>query len=71
MNPLTRAKIELGRQLFFDPRLSKDATISCASCHHPDFSYAKDTQFGEGVGGQLGNRNSPAAYNRILTSVQF
>ncbi|MGD9636348.1 MAG: cytochrome-c peroxidase [Pirellulales bacterium] len=70
-NPLTRAKIELGRQLFFDPRLSKDATISCASCHHPDFSYAKNTQFGEGVGGQLGGRNSPAAYNRILTSVQF
>lgn len=70
-NPLTRAKIELGRQLFFDPRLSKDGTISCASCHHPDFAYAKNTQFGEGVGGQLGNRNSPAAYNRILTSVQF
>jgi cytochrome c peroxidase len=70
-NPLTRAKIELGRQLFFDPRLSKDSTISCASCHHPDFDYAKDTQFGEGVGGQLGGRNSPAAYNRILTSAQF
>lgn len=70
-NPLTRAKIELGRQLFFDPRLSKDSSISCASCHHPDFGYAKDTQFGEGVGGQKGNRNSPTAYNRILSSVQF
>ncbi len=70
-NPLTRAKIELGRQLFFDPRLSQDSSISCASCHHPDFGYAKDTQFGEGVGGQAGNRNSPTAYNRILSSVQF
>jgi hypothetical protein len=70
-NPLTRAKIELGRQLYFDPRLSKDASISCASCHQPDFGYAKNTQFGEGMGGQKGKRNSPVAYNRILSSVQF
>ncbi len=70
-NPLTRAKIELGRQLYFDGRLSQDGTVSCASCHHPDFGYAKNTQFGEGVGGQLGGRNSPVAYNRILSSAQF
>jgi len=70
-NPLTRAKIELGRQLFFDPRLSTDGTISCASCHDPGFGYAKNTQFGVGVGGQLGGRNSPTAYNRILSSLQF
>ena len=71
VNPLTRAKIELGRQLYFDTRLSKDNTISCASCHDPEYGYAKETQFGVGVGGQTGNRNSPAAYNRILSSVQF
>lgn len=70
-NPLTRAKIELGRQLFFDTRLSKDNTISCASCHAPEFGYAKNTQFGEGVGGQKGSRNSPVAYNRILSALQF
>jgi cytochrome c peroxidase len=70
-NPLTRAKIELGRQLYFDPRLSRDHSISCASCHDPDFGYAKDTQFGVGVGGQLGGRNSPVAYNRILSGLQF
>jgi len=70
-NPLTRAKIELGRQLYFDPRLSKDGTISCASCHMPSHGYAADTQFGVGVGGQTGNRNSPVAYNRILSDVQF
>jgi len=34
-NALTRAKIELGRQLYFDTRLSADGTVSCASCHHP------------------------------------
>lgn len=70
-NPLTRAKIELGRQLYFDPRLSKDFSISCASCHAPEFGYAHETQFGVGVGAQTGNRNSPVAYNRILSDVQF
>jgi cytochrome c peroxidase len=70
-NPLTRAKIELGRQLYFDPRLSKDFSISCASCHAPELGFAHETQFGVGVGAQTGNRNSPTAYNRILSDVQF
>ncbi len=70
-NPLTRAKIELGRQLYFDTRLSSDNTISCASCHDPALGFAKDTQFGVGVDDQEGNRNSPVAYNRILSGPQF
>ncbi|MCA9229055.1 MAG: c-type cytochrome [Planctomycetales bacterium] len=70
-NPLTRAKIELGRQLYFDTRLSADNTVSCASCHAPEFGYAKDTQFGVGIEGQEGGRNSPVAYNRILSGAQF
>lgn len=70
-NPMTRAKIELGRQLYFDKRLSVDATVSCGDCHHPDFGFAKDTQFGVGVRGQTGGRNSPVAYNRILSKAQF
>lgn len=70
-NPLTRAKIELGRQLYFDPRLSADGTISCASCHHPDEGFARQTQFGEGIEGQTGDRNSPVSYNRILSDNQF
>jgi cytochrome c peroxidase len=70
-NPLTRAKIELGRQLYFDTRLSGDNTISCATCHDPAFGYAKDTQFGVGMKSQMGNRNSPTAYNRILSGPQF
>ncbi len=70
-NPLTRAKIELGRQLYFEPRLSSDGTISCASCHHPDEGYARHTQFGIGVGDQEGGRNSPVSYNRILSDLQF
>lgn len=70
-NPLTRAKIELGRQLYFDPRLSKDVTVSCASCHSPNHGYAAESQFGIGIGGQTGNRNSPVAFNRILSDKQF
>lgn len=70
-NPLTRAKIELGRQLYFDPRLSADGTISCASCHHPEDGYGRATQFGVGIRGQMGGRNSPVSYNRILSDVQF
>jgi len=70
-NPLTRAKIELGRQLFFDPRLSADGTVSCSSCHSPDHGYAAETQFGVGINGKQGGRNSPVAYNRILSEKQF
>lgn len=70
-NPMTRAKIELGRQLYFDPRLSIDGTVSCADCHHPSEGFGKHTQFGVGVRGQTGNRNSPVSYNRILSAAQF
>ncbi|QEF98013.1 Cytochrome c551 peroxidase precursor [Stieleria maiorica] len=70
-NPMTRAKIELGRQLYFDPRLSNDNTISCASCHDPAQGYGAQTQFGVGVRGQEGGRNSPVAYNRIVSNAQF
>lgn len=70
-NPLTRAKIELGRQLYFDKRLSGDGTISCADCHHPSSGYGANTQFGVGVRGQTGNRNSPVSFNRILSKAQF
>jgi cytochrome c peroxidase len=70
-NPLTRAKVELGRQLYFETRLSSDNTVSCASCHHPDDGFARNTQFGIGVDGQEGGRNSPVSYNRILSGPQF
>ena len=70
-NPLTPAKIELGRQLYFDTRLSSDNTVSCASCHAPDVGWARETQFGVGVDGQEGNRNSPVSYNRIISGPQF
>ncbi len=70
-NPITRAKIELGRQLYFDRRLSSDNTVSCADCHHPNEGYARHTRFGVGVDGQQGGRNSPVSYNRLLSKAQF
>ncbi len=70
-NPITKAKVELGRQLYFDTRLSVDNTISCASCHDPNMGWATLTQFGEGIEGLKGNRNSPTSYNRILSTTQF
>ena len=70
-NTLTRAKVELGRQLYFDPRLSADSTVSCASCHNPAEGYTAHTTTGVGIRGQKGGRNSPVSFNRILSGPQF
>ncbi|MCF6401502.1 c-type cytochrome [Chitinophaga filiformis] len=60
--PLTRAK--LGEQLFFDPILSGDRTISCASCHKPQFAFADTAAFSKGIHGQLTKRNTPSITNQ-------
>ena len=59
-------KAELGKLLFFDPILSKDKTISCASCHKPEFAFADTSTVSRGVGGKRGTRNSPTAMNVTL-----
>ena len=68
-NPLTRAKVELGSQLFFDPRLSKDQTRACATCHHPSQGWAGNKPAATGAGGRA--RNAPTIANRILGGSQF
>jgi cytochrome c peroxidase len=72
-NSQSPAKVSLGRQLFFDGRLSKDGTISCASCHNVVAPGGADTgkSFSAGVGGKLGGRNSPTVLNAAFMSVQF
>lgn len=62
-NPQTKAKIDLGRQLYFDKRLSIDDTVSCASCHDPKKGWSNGAQFATGVRGQVGGRNSPTIVN--------
>lgn len=62
-NQPSAARIELGRRLFFDPTLSRDGSVSCASCHHPDKAFADDRAVSPGVEGRLGTRNVPSVIN--------
>lgn len=55
----------LGEQLFFDPILSLDSTISCGSCHLQEFAFADTTPFSVGVNGQVGTRNTPSSMNML------
>lgn len=70
-NPMTEEKIELGRHLFYDPRLSGNATQACASCHRQEHGFAEDRVTSVGSTGQLTARNAPglanAAYHSTLT----
>jgi cytochrome c peroxidase len=68
-NQLTFARVELGRQLFYDPVLSIDSTISCASCHHQELAFADNVPISPGVHGRLGLRNSPTLANVAWVSV--
>lgn len=70
-NPMTQAKIELGKLLYFDPRLSKDNTISCATCHNPYHGFADPKPTSGGIGGAFGTRNSPTVINRLFSAEQF
>ena len=70
-NPVTAAKVELGRKLFFDARLSADGKISCASCHDPGRAFTDGRKVAEGIGGRLGTRNSPTLLNSMFSTGQF
>lgn len=63
-NPLTGAKVDLGRMLFYDPVLSRDSTISCSSCHLQATAFTHvDHDLSHGIAGRIGTRNSPALMN--------
>ena len=63
-NPITAAKVELGRRLFFDTRLSRDFTVACATCHHPERAFTDGRVTPRGVFGRIGTRNVPSLLNR-------
>lgn len=65
-NPLTEAKIELGRELFFDRRLSIDGTVSCDFCHSPLLGFSDGRYFASGVYGLKSKRNTITIINRIF-----
>ncbi|MCY3001450.1 MAG: hypothetical protein NTV21_06570 [Planctomycetota bacterium] len=70
-NGFTRERTELGRRLFFDPVLSLDRTVACASCHQPEHGFADPRRFSLGVGGKLTKRNSPTLFNRGHATLQM
>lgn len=70
-NPVTPAKIELGKMLFFDPRLSKSGTISCNSCHNLGMGGDDNLPTSVGHGWQKGPRNSPTVLNAVFNIAQF
>lgn len=63
--------VALGKKLFFDPVLSKDGTLSCASCHKPDHGFADTTPVSLGVGGAKGDRNTPTVFNTSSLMLLF
>lgn len=70
-NPMTAEKIQLGKQLFFDPRLSASGTISCNSCHNLFAGGEDGRAFSIGVMGNKGSRSAPTVWNAAFLSAQF
>jgi len=62
----TAATVDLGRALFFDPILSLDRTVACASCHDPAHGFANPSAVSNGVQGRTTERNAPSLINRAL-----
>jgi cytochrome c peroxidase len=62
-NPYSEEKVALGRMLFFDKRLSRNETVSCASCHNPAFAFTDQKTVSEGVEGRKTERNAPSLLN--------
>jgi cytochrome c peroxidase len=63
-NPVTAERVERGRELFFDTRLSRDGTIACASCHDPERAFSDGRPVAIGVFNRVGKRSAPALVNR-------
>ncbi len=72
-NKLTKERIELGKLLYFDVRLSRDDTISCATCHSPSRGWSDEVPTSKAVGfqGRVGPRNSPTILNSAFQKKQF
>lgn len=70
-NPQDNAKIYLGKQLYFDPRLSADGTVSCATCHDPKHGWSDAGPTSKGIAGQMGGRRAPPVSNAAYHPLQF
>lgn len=65
------SEVQLGQKLFFDPILSADRSIHCASCHKPELAFADSVSFSHGVNGRLATRNTPSVMNMAMRDVYF
>ncbi|NQT87165.1 cytochrome-c peroxidase, partial [bacterium] len=70
-NATTAKRVALGRKLYFDKRLSKDGTVSCATCHDVTRGFTDQRKTSEGIGGKLGQRNAPTTLNVALLQTVF
>ncbi|MFO7907193.1 MAG: cytochrome-c peroxidase [Planctomycetota bacterium] len=70
-NAITPERVDLGRKLFFDKRLSADGTVSCATCHDVTRGFTDQLPVSKGIDGQLGKRNAPTTLNSVLLQVFF
>lgn len=70
-NPPTAETIALGRRLYYDPGLSIDGTVSCASCHSPTMGFTDDKPVSNGVQNKTGTRSSPTVINSAYNELQF
>jgi cytochrome c peroxidase len=70
-NPPTEETIALGRRLYYDPQLSVDRTVSCATCHAPSMGFRDGKARSNGVGGRLGTRKAPTVINAAYNPLQF
>lgn len=64
-NEFNESRFLLGRKLFYDPILSRDSTISCSSCHKPEFAFTDRKIVSEGIMSRIGTRNAPSLGNVV------
>jgi cytochrome c peroxidase len=70
-NAPNEARVALGRKLYFETRLSKDGSVACATCHDVTRGFTDRRNTAEGIGDQIGQRNSPTTLNAVFFASQF
>ncbi|MCW5889240.1 MAG: cytochrome-c peroxidase [bacterium] len=70
-NAMTPERVELGRKLYFDSRLSRDGTVACATCHDVSRGFTDQRNVSEGIEDKLGRRNAPTTLNAVFFQTQF
>lgn len=70
-NAMTPERVELGKKLYFDLRLSRDGTVACATCHDVSRGFTDQRNVSEGIEDKLGRRNAPTTLNAVFFQTQF